>query len=373
MRIVHVLSGLEVGGKERVALRLATAARAGGMDARLLLFDSDHRGEPLDLDPGELPTRFLQRGPGLDLRFAWRLSCWLQREGIEIVHAHNDTAIFYACVAARLLGRRGPAVCATMHVRPGHDTRAGRRLTGWAARRADQLTAVSEGLARFLVESGWLPRCEVVDNGVDLEEFTPRGRRDGWRARLSVPDGALLVAHVGRFDPVKRQEDLLEVARRTRRDEPRLVYVLVGQGPTRDALRESSRDLDTVRFVPRVVDVAAFLREVDLFVLCSDEEGAPLALLEAMASARPIVATAVGGIPRLLEDGGAGTCGRLVPARAPQRLADELLALARDPGARSELGLRARRRAEAFSVEREWARWSQLYRSALAARRGQER
>lgn len=365
-RIVHLLSSLEVGGKERVALQLAHRARAEGWDVDLELFDAPYRGEPVDLDPGSLPTHFVPRRAGLDLRLLLALARrW--RRGVDLVHAHNDTAVFYAGMAARLL-RRGPAVCATFHTKPVHDTPRARSWTRRAARRAQTITAVSDELAATIVRDGWADRCETVWNGVDLDAFAPEGPTGGWRERLSVPPRAILVAQVARLDPVKRHVDLLRAARSLSSADLPVVFALVGEGPLRADLSRQAQDLASVRFVPRVVDMAAFLREVDVLVLCSDHEATPRAVLEAMACARPVLATDVGALREILTCDTGLLAGVLVPARSPEHLAEAVRALAIDPDRRARLGALARARASAFSAEREWSAWSALYESALAAR-----
>ena len=364
---IHLLSGLEIGGKERIALALARRGRREGRDARLVLFDTPFRNEELDFAPGEVPVEFLRRGPGVDLAFLWRLARRLRESRAELVHAHNDTAVFYAGAAAWLLGRRAPALCATFHTRPGHDTRGARFLTRRAARRAARITAVSEELAGVLVRDGWVERCETLWNGVELDEFSPEGRVDGWRARLGIAPGTLLVGHIARLDPIKRQQDLIAAVRALEGEGGALALVLVGVGPALDALRAAAASSARVHFVPRVADVPAFLRELDLFVLCSAHEAAPRVVLEAMACGRAIVATAVGGVPHLLTGAGGG-CGLLVPPNDPAALASAIRRLAGSPEERRQLGRRARERAADFSAEAEWRGYTELYLDALRAR-----
>ncbi|RKY18101.1 MAG: hypothetical protein DRQ55_14195 [Planctomycetota bacterium] len=362
-RLIHVLSGLEVGGKERVAVQLATRGRREGLDHRLLLFDAPYRGEELDLDPGEVPVAHLRRGAGMDWRFAVRLARHCRREGVDVLHAHNDTAVFYCALAKCLRFGRGLRVVGSFHTRPGHDTPAARRLTRWASRRIDAVTAVSPDLASYLTRAGWVGRCETLWNGVDLEEFSPDGAGGGWRARLGVPQDAFLVAHVGRFDRIKRQRDLVDAVRLVTAQRERVHVVFVGQGPTTGEVRERAADLtERVHFAPRVLDVAAFLREVDLFVLCSEQECAPRVLLEAMACARPILATDVGGIREMMTGPDGEACGRLVAPRRPGQLASAILELAHDEQALASWGRLARSRVAAFSHDREWAGYVALYR-----------
>lgn len=318
---LHLLSGLEVGGKERIALALARRARREGRDARLLLFDTPFRDELRDFSPGEVPAEFLRRGPGVDLGFLRRLARCLRDSGAELVHAHNDTAVFYAGAAAWMLGRKAPVVCATFHTRPGHDTRGARVSTRMAARRAARITAVSDELAQILVRDGWVGRCETLWNGVELDEFSPQGHVDGWRARLGIPPEAVLVGHIGRLDPIKRQRDLIAAVGELEREGLAIALALVGSGPALDALRAAASLSRSVHFVPRIVDVPAFLRELDLFVLCSEHEAAPRVVLEAMACGRAVVATAVGGVPHLLHAADGQSCGLLVPPGEPSSLA----------------------------------------------------
>jgi hypothetical protein len=105
-RLVHLLGGLEIGGKERVALELARRARRLGLAHELLLFDRDYRDPVEHLDPGDVPCTLLRRGKGLDLRFTASLAGWLERERVEVVHAHNDSALVYGVLAARRAPRR---------------------------------------------------------------------------------------------------------------------------------------------------------------------------------------------------------------------------------------------------------------------------
>lgn len=353
-KLLHVLSGLEVGGKERVVLDLATRARRAGLDHRLGLFDTPFRDRDVDLDPGEVPVTFLPRGPGLDWRFAGALARWIAREGFEVVHAHNDTALFYAAAAGWRLRRRRPRIVATFHTRPGHATRGARWLSHWASRRVDAVTAVSEDLAHYLESTGWTGRCQTLWNGVDLASFTPEGPAD------DPVDGRARIAHIGRFDPIKRHVDLLQAFRSIEAVVPGASLTLVGEGPLRAEIERASAGSPGVRFEPRVHDVAAFLRGIDVLVLCSDMEAAPCVLLEAMACGRAIVATDVGGVRELLTTDD-GPCGRLVPPRDPVALAAALGELLRSPEHRADLGRRARRRALDFSAEAAWNRHLELW------------
>lgn len=359
--VVHLLSGLAIGGKERAALRLAGQGLAEGGRQELWLFDTPFRSPELDFDPGTVPVRFLPRGSGLDLRFVRTLARELDAGGIRAVHAHNDTALCYAALACAALGRRAPRLVATFHTWPGHPTRAARLLTRWCGGRADEVAAVSDELAQRLTTCGWLRRCRIVWNGIDLGLFRPDGDDGGWHGRLGVAPGTKLIVHLGRFDPVKRHADLVEAARLVHGAHPEAVFVLAGQGPMLAPIQELARGLPWVRFVGNVADVGPLLRAASVFVLPSAHEAAPLALLEAMACGRACICTEVGGMPSMLADASGQLCGVLVPPGDPDRLAEAIIRLLGDEVLRATLGARARAAAGRFSFAQEWATYRRLY------------
>ncbi|MBN9564083.1 MAG: glycosyltransferase family 4 protein [Alphaproteobacteria bacterium] len=353
--IVHLLSGLQIGGKERAALRLARRAMLDGRGATLVLYDTPIRSAELDFDPGEVPVIHLKRGRGVDLRFAWRLSRQLRALDARVVHAHNDTALFYAALAATLALPRRVRVIASFHAWPSQGGRGARWLTR-AAGMVASAAAVSDDLAGLLTRAGWLGKCGVIRNGVDIDHYTPAGPTDGWRDRLGVGGRDFLVGHIARFDPIKRHADLLEAAARLAEEGSPIVFVLVGQGPLLDEMRSRAAGLGNIRFVAQVTDMPPLLRSLDAMVLCSAHEATPLALLEGMACGVPVVATAVGGVPDLL-----GGAGLLVPPRDPHELARALATLAADPALRARLAKAARRRSLDFPFEAEWAAYARLY------------
>lgn len=342
-------------------MRLAGRGNADGAEHRLYLFDTPYRSPDLDFDPGDLPVRFRRRGPGLDLGFARALARDLVADGAEIVHAYNDTALCYAALAGARLGHRAPRLVAAFHTAPGHVTRAARLLTRWASGRADAVVAASDELAGRLLAEGWVRRCGVIWNGIDVDRFCPNGGDGGWRDRLGIAADASVIVHTARFDAVKRHVDLVAAARSVVRRRPDAAFVLAGQGPLLAETRRLAVDLPAMRFVSHVADVASLLRAADVFVLPSAHEVAPLSLLEAMACGRACVCTAVGGVPAILGDGDADPCGLLVPPGRPDTLAEALARLLDDPALRARLGAEARAAVGRFSFEREWGAYRALY------------
>ncbi len=323
--IVHLVSGLAVGGKEAAALRLANRGIAAGDNHQLLLYDTPYRNAELDFEPGGVPTSYLQRKSGIDLNFAWKLARHLTAKNARIVHAYNDTAIFYAALATQIQTRSPAKLVGTFHTWPSHATVGARILTRWATNCAHAVVAVSEQLRSRLFAARWLDSCQTIWNGVDLVRFFPRARSDHWREELCVSQTATVVGHIGRFDVLKRQFDLIEAARIIQNCGSNVVFILVGQGPTMKEVAASAQGLLNVHFVPHVSDVAGLLGSLDIFTLCSSQEAAPLVLLEAIASGLPIVATEVGGVPDIVGRSADITCAVLVPPCQPIELANAIL------------------------------------------------
>jgi glycosyltransferase involved in cell wall biosynthesis len=306
----------------------------------------------------------MQRSKGVDFRFAIKLAKYVSEKNIGIIHAYNDTAIFYAALAIRI-GKVPIPLIGTFGTRPTYATTGARLLTRWASGRATQIVAKSHELSDWLVTEKWVNRSITISNGVDLARFCPNGGTGEWRERLQIPDHAILVGHVGRFDPIKRHADMLEAAAVLESRQLPIFFAFAGYGASFHEFQALSSRLKNVRLLSNVEDVPSFLRSLDIFILCSAHEGCPLALLEAMACGRPIIATQVGGIPYLLAAREGTPAGILIPPFRADLLTQQIRLLAFDQELRFRLGTRAQIRAQTFSFEQEWRQYSALYSSGV--------
>jgi glycosyltransferase involved in cell wall biosynthesis len=174
-------------------------------------------------------------------------------------------------------------------------------------------------------------RVVHIPNPIDLHRFFP-GDREEARRRLGLPAGAFIAGTVSRLVPGKAVGDLLDAVARC----PEVQLLVVGDGPDRSALEARARPLSgRVRFLGARDDVPEVLRALDLFVLASRWEGEPVALLEAMATGLPCIATATTGARELLEEGKAG---HLVPAGDVAALAGAMAAAASSASERARMG-----------------------------------
>jgi glycosyltransferase involved in cell wall biosynthesis len=337
--VMQVVYALSVGGSEMLASAIATAGVARGLRMSVCAL---HRAGPLAplLRARGVDTHAIERPDGFQPNALARMYALFRRERVSVVLTHHLGQLFYAAPGARLAG------CRLIHVEHERYTlaspRARRRLR-LAARLAERVVGVSEEVVDFLVGEVGLPPTKVtmIRNGVDTERFAPPAGVD--RVALGVPGHGPVVGTVGRLDPVKDHATLLAAFRLVRETVPAARLVIVGDGEMRSAL-EALVELyglgAHVTFLGERLDVATLLPRFDVFVLPSFNEGLSLALLEAMACARPVVSTDVGAAAGLVRDGAAGL---LVPAKDPGALAAAVLRILRNPAEAARMGAAARR------------------------------
>jgi glycosyltransferase involved in cell wall biosynthesis len=277
-------------------------------------------------------------------------------------------------VAARL-SRRRPVVVSGQHsITPlsGQWATIAARLT---RRLSDRFVVPSQAVHDRLVNTERLPRNRIVliENGVDTQRYNRPGGEVS-RSQLGLDPNGMVVGAVGRLSPEKGLHHLLKGLAILRSHGLLVDLILVGDGPERPRLDLDSRafGLDGhVKFLGVRRDLPRIYAVMDVFALPSLQEASPMALLEAMAAGRPIVATSVGGVPEILEN---GRSGLLVTPGCPVALADGLERLTSDSALRHRLGDAARHRvAERFDISHTVERHAQLYRELLTERRSAQK
>jgi glycosyltransferase involved in cell wall biosynthesis len=283
----------------------------------------------------------------------------------DLIHAHSSKAGFIGRLGAALAGRRGRCVF-TPHAwsfwsatgGTGAAYRLWERLGAYLCARIVALTqaelngGVAAGVGRH-------DQYRVVPNGVELERFSGVGEPRAGR-----------ILFVGRLARQKRPDLAVEIIRRVRADHPDAELWIVGDGPQRADVERlvGSAGLDgAVRLLGARRDLPGLLRESACLLLPSDYESCPYAVLEAMAAGVPVVATRVGGVPELLDD---GVEGLLVPARQPEAAAAAVGRILADSKLARTMGEAGRTRArERYSLERMVADTVTVYEELLAAAR----
>jgi sugar transferase (PEP-CTERM/EpsH1 system associated) len=372
VKIVHVVLALDVGGLERVVLRLlGRLDRARWVPVVVALDEPGVLAS--ELARLGVPLRVMGRGLGFDIDLAVRLSVLLRREGACLVHTHNPTAHLYGAIAARLArmgdGGRGPRVVHTKHGRNDPDQPRRVLVNRLASALSDRIVTVSDDAAAVAVEIERVrpDKVTTIGNGVDTYEYRPRpdAAQSSARAALGTPPGGFHVGCVARLAAVKDHGTLLDAFARLRSARSDAHLTLVGDGPERASLEERVSHLDlglAVTFAGARTDIAPLLAAFDVFVLASLSEGISLTLLEAASAGLAIVATRVGGNAEVVVD---GETGLLVPSADPAALAEALAAVAARPD-RAALGAAGRARVERrFSVERMAQAYAELYAEVL--------
>ena len=292
----------------------------------------------------------------------------LRRGRIDVVHGYQWRPALVGALAGRLAGV--PLRLASKRSLTGDDRQAGR---AWRhiARQVDTVIVNADALRVEGEQRGMRCRWALLQNGVDTEHFRLAPPDPDARAALGLDPQRPVVGTIGRLEDRKGHDQLLRAAGTMLAggNGRRPQIVIVGDGPLREKLQAQAESLgvaDSVRFAGTVADVRPSLAAMDVFVLPSHAEGMSNALMEAMAAARPVVATAVGGNTEVVVDGKTGV---LIPPADPTAIADAIAALLRDPTRAAGLGAAAREFVtQRFSARARVAELEQLYQERLALR-----
>lgn len=272
--------------------------------------------------------------PDVLIRAAFSLAPVLRRERPDIIHAHNPNAGAWAALARRLANVPAGIVTTYHGVTPNRVGRATRVLS----HTSDVVVGVSPAATTALQGAGLTPaRSATVLNSVDV---TVTRSRDEVRAELGIAADAQVVVTVGRYAPEKNQALLLDALERILPTHPRVRALLIGHGALGGELQARALQIggDRIQVTGPRFDAIDVVAASDVFVLSSDSEAFPLALLEAMGVGVPVVTTDVGGVRDAVTH---GVNGLVVPPRDPAALADAISLLLDDPPQATELGASA--------------------------------
>lgn len=363
IRVLHVVHGLPRGGLENGVVNLLNGLPTAQIEQGLCCLD--RRGELAERIRRPWPIWVLQRRRH-DPRTPLRLARLIRRFDPDIIHCRNWNSWPDGVLAHRLAGRRGALVWSFHGFADGDQLPRLRRIGSRAlALATDRLLAVCDDSAeRFAARTG-IPakRFAVVSNGVDCERFRPRDDRATLRAELGIEPAGTLILSVASLIPIKDHGTLLAAVARLAPAERRQVGVLfLGEGSERSRLQHQVRDLglaDMVRMPGGSDRVPDHLAAADICVLPSRLEGMSNAILEAMASALPVIATRTGGNPELVDHDRTGLLCR--PGDAVD-LRDALARLLAEPALCRAMGRAGRERALArFSLPAMLRRYADFY------------
>ena len=351
LRVAHVIHKLAVGGTEYNVVKLVNhldRTRFAPVLCSLGTANDDAR----PLLHGDVPLWELHRRWGRDYRLVGMLAKRLRSERIDVVHSHNWSTFFYSALAARLAG-----VSVIIHGEHGLEVdnleESWKRL--YMRKALSSMTDHFTGVSREIcarIRSWGVPahRITFLPNGVDLSRFGEAGDPAAVRSALGIMPGEPVVMSIGAFRPIKDYTTLVRAFGVLHRRHPSAWLLLVGSDPDKrfaQMMQEEQAGLGPaalrIRHLGLRLDTPELLAMADVYVNSSLYEGMSNTLLEAMASRRPVVATAVGGSPDLIRE---GEDGFLVPPRDPEAIAARVATLFEDEEKARAFGARGRARIE---------------------------
>ncbi|MCB1733858.1 MAG: glycosyltransferase [Gammaproteobacteria bacterium] len=363
MRVLHVVHGLPRGGLENGVINLLNGLPEDIEQAVACL---DQRGEMADRITRNIPIHVLDRQRH-DWRLPFRLARLIRSYRPDVVHCRNWNTWLDAVAAHRLAGRQGRLVWSFHGFAGGADWPKRRAtISHWLARFTDALFAVCADSAQRYADFAGIDvdRFEVLYNGVNVDRFQPGADKAALRAALNLPVQRPVVLTVASLTPVKDHAALLHAMRHVlahSRANP--LFLWLGEGALRNDLAALAAELGVDEYLemPGNSDrVSDYLAAADILVLPSKLEGMSNAILEAMASALPVIANRVGGNPELVIDGETGFLTRQGDSADMARVLSMLID---DPALCRRMGAAGRTRAVAeFSMPAMMKRYADYYR-----------
>ena len=380
VRVLHVLEAT-IGGTKRHGYTLATGLDSSTFDVAVAcpLVRSEAQGDTSfvsDLREAGIPVLPVPMiravRPWQDARAAGILYRLVRRGQFDIIHTHSSKA----GILGRVVGRMATGA-KIIHSPQGFyflgSTGLGRKfylsLERYAGRLTDRLVALSASERDVAIKYGVASedRIALIENGVNAREIQQRAQDSPDRAAFGIPQNAPLVGTLARFIPQKAPEDTLAVIQRLHASLPDAHFLWIGHGgPQESAIRAQAAALglsEQVHFLGYRADALGLVRLLDVFLLTSRWEGMPFSILEAMALAKPIVATAAVGTSDILEH---NRTGMLAPVGDVESLATHVHELLRNSARAQELGESALHAVETrFSRQRMLDLTGELYLSVL--------
>lgn len=367
-RVLHLIKGLTVvGGAERLVLSLTAAGNRQRFDyrvAHVLNGASEHLLE--QFESAGVAVHSLGAPNHFDLRWTVRLRSLIIRDRIDVVHLHLPyTAALGRMVVRSIPRSRRPRIVHTQHIPWDRTTRITKVLNGVTYQLDDADLAVSEPTWSSLPRR-FQARTEVLVHGVPMSDLPdPSKVRDEVRSEFGVSPNEALIVTVANMRKQKAYEVLLGAARLLLGEGLPVRFVAVGHGPLEEHVRGLRDDLGLDSCFTMAGfrgDAQRIVAGSDLFVLASQYEAFPIAVMEALAVGVPVVSTAVGDLPRVV---GATGAGLVVPAGDPEALAGALRRVVVDHECRERMAERARTIGATFDIRHAASRLEEIYGEVL--------
>lgn len=374
LHVCHVAVGdLWAGAEVQLKVLLSKLVLRPDLNLSVILFNGGRLGE--EIEKLGIPVAIFPETEWGSGKMFLELVRKFKQSDAKIIHTHKYKDTILAAPAAKLCGI--PYVVRTVHGlrEPFEGLRAFKMSLYESIERTvhrlcvNSIIGVSSQIERRYRAEGAVSRVVCIRNGIDLDRRLTQVDRDRLRRDLGVDSGTCLIGTVGRLTPVKGLSYLLQSISILLRQRANVRLLIVGDGVIRKDLEAQARDLgigENVVFLGHREDTEALLQALDIFVLPSLNEGIPMALLEAMAASRAVVASRVGGIPEIVED---GVEGILVEPMDATQLAENCGRLIESPEIAMKMGEQARKRVvQEFSAVAMADRVAALYKELVRSR-----
>ncbi|HYE73816.1 MAG TPA: glycosyltransferase [Blastocatellia bacterium] len=363
LNVMQVTWSLVAGGAEVYALTIASGLNKQKYRGMMCAIDQGGALEN-EMRQGGIPYFLMHRRPGIQFSLLWRMYRLFRTHQSDVVQTHGFNQILYSALGAKLAGAR---LIHTEHSTELYKHWRRRIALRLLSMLSDKVIAIGKDSANFLREQVRIPahKIEIIRAGIDPQAFVESQAEA--RCELSLNRDDRIAVIVARLYPEKNYRLLLAAFAKAVQQIERAKLLIVGEGIEQEAIHHEIQRLglsDQVQMLGVRRDVARILAAADVFVLSSDREGLPIAIIEALAAARPVIATAVGDIPEVISD---GVTGRIVPPRNSEALTAALVELLGDSALATSMGLSARQSVvERYTTDAMLSQYDQIFAIASA-------
>lgn len=367
INILQLISSSGFFGAENVVLELSAELKKMGHSVTIGIFNNHHKPN-LDLMEQammhDLETHVFDCRQKIDLKTIRLISSYVKNNCVDIVHTHGYKSTIYAKLSA--LTTKTPLV-STCHnwINSNLKMNFYISLDKMVLKHVDAVIPVSRPVQELLITAGISrEKITLIENGITIEKFNTNVDKLKMKNELCIDPDRIIIGTVGRLSNEKGHRYLIEAAKKILTVDKNCVFLLIGDGVLKSQLKESVKKLnldDKIIFTGKCLKVPQLLSIVDIFVLPSLLEGQPMALFEAMAAKKPIVATKVGDVPKILRQ---GMCGMLVPSSNADAIAEAVLSLIASPDKASLLASLAYSEVSGkYSSKQMAVKYLEVYRS----------
>jgi glycosyltransferase involved in cell wall biosynthesis len=381
-RVLHLISSSGFFGADNMLVELSKELRHTGYTPIIGVFKNIHNPHVEVAEKAKqyhFPVTLFPCNGRLDLKTIISIRRFLEKQNIGIIHTHGYKSNLYALAAS--MGKSLPRV-ATCHNWLGDDPKMKfyARLDKFFLNRFNRVIAVSDSVKQEILNHNISAnKVLTIFNGIDTNRFNDPKKVESARREFGIGKGCKVIGTVGRLSEEKGHIHLLNAATKVSQEYPKVVFLIVGDGPLRNHLEEKASAIGQTQHLEKNgpespfiftgvrSDMPAIYSLMDIFVLPSLTEGLPMVLLEAMASQKPIVATTVGAIPKVIEHGHSGLLVRPGDAKELAKAITDLLA---NPQKADKIAKNGHQRVlNHFSSKKMAEKYIDVYQDVLSARR----